>query len=193
MSKKSIATLLLVAGNMGCVNTPTGAETQPTKDSWPKLQQFGEHQYRVYEDGSGTFGKNVKNVLANYWSIRNESDEMTDRQIITVSKSGIMPDNDNLSVGMSLHLDLSINNEERLCVLGHNFPGKTATIRIDSNAPIYTDKKGCVDLTSDLDASLRAAQLVLVRGSEWPKGLSAVGTVDMDGYDEVTDLLRSTR
>jgi len=60
----------------------------------------------------------------------------------------------------------------RSCVIGHDYPGKTAAIRIDKNKPFYTDENGCIEWpsTKRLQSELTAGSILLVQYSNWPSG-----------------------
>lgn len=53
-----------------------------------------------------------------------------------------------------------------VCVLGHDFPGRQAAIRVDTRAPLETDKKGCVG--GAIVGELLTATKVTTRHVAWP-------------------------
>lgn len=63
----------------------------------------------------------------------------------------------------------------RSCVTGHDYPGRTAAIRIDKNKPFYTDTNGCIGrpTTIRLQSELISGSILLVEYNEWPKGFNS--------------------
>lgn len=71
--------------------------------------------------------------------------------------------------GLIQHVDLN-GNIQRSCVLGHDYPGQTAAIRVDNNRSFISDENGCVRGSSarSLQAQLLTGTSVTTRRIEWP-------------------------
>lgn len=56
------------------------------------------------------------------------------------------------------------------CVVGHDFPGRRASIRVDSNPAITTNKNGCISGSAArrLERQLRNGKILITRRIEWP-------------------------
>jgi len=161
----------------------------------PTLHSLGKYKLRLYSDGSGSFGlpKDLE-LFRNLWSVHITKDEMTDKIKITAYRMGrIDIGGRKVSAPLGLYIDLSKSSNEFACVFGHDFPGRTAMIRVGGNAPVKTNKGGCVALSKDLDKQLRSGQMVKVRGREWPNDWDRTFDVNLDGYTVLTDYLRSKR
>lgn len=70
-----------------------------------------------------------------------------------------------------------------VCVYAHDFPGRSAQIRVDKNPAVVTGESGCIS-ASEILAQMKAGNRVRSRAYEWPydvgkdregslKGLSA--------------------
>jgi hypothetical protein len=180
---------------------------------------FGEYIGRIYSDGSGSLAKRFdpevtkscktlsckykrENADANttfedFWNFHIKIDEMTDEQSISVKKYAyyLSEQFGERSVGseMILYLDLTDKDYEFLCVLGHDFPGMTGMIRVDKTPAIETRENGCLQLTKDLDSQLRSGSKITIRGSNFPYKSPITRVIDLGGYSEMSDFLRSRR
>ena len=180
---------------------------------------FGDYVGQIYSDGSGSLGKrfdpevtmscktfnceyNRSNSDANTsfddkWSFHIRNDEMTDEQKITVKKYAWKFTEEfgeiRMTSSISLWLRLTDKNYESLCVLGHDYPGMTAMIRVDKNPPLETKENGCLQLTKDLDGQLRSGSKITIRGSKFPYSGSETKVIDLGGYSEMSDFLRNRR
>ena len=58
------------------------------------------------------------------------------------------------------------------CVNTHDYPGRSAVIRIDKLKPITTNKKGCIGrkTASKLEKQILSGSTMLTRYAEWPYG-----------------------
>jgi hypothetical protein len=56
------------------------------------------------------------------------------------------------------------------CVVGHDFPGRTAAIRVDDNPAIVTNTEGCVSgaTARRLERQLLGGKRLITRRVEWP-------------------------
>ncbi|MEP1895712.1 MAG: hypothetical protein ABJQ98_16530 [Alloalcanivorax venustensis] len=174
---------------------------------------------KIYSDGSGTIGKkfdpkstlscnsfsceykrknaNSETTFDDEWSFQVKNDEMDDEQIITVrryphkisDRFGEME----LKSDIYLWINLSQSTREVFCVAGHDYPGLTAMIRVDSEKAIETNENGCLSLSNSLDDQLRSGSKVFIRGSHWPYKSPETKNISLDGYRVMTDFLRDRR
>ncbi|MCF1436834.1 hypothetical protein GOZ97_22675 [Agrobacterium vitis] len=79
-----------------------------------------------------------------------------------------------------------------VCVQGHDFPGRTALIRIDGNAPIRTGENGCVSAQQVMD-QLKAGTKVSTRKTHWPYDQNRDQEGDLVGLGEAMQLLEYIR
>ena len=180
---------------------------------------FGDYVGRIFSDGSGSLGKRFdpevtiscktfsyeydrKNAdentsFSDTWSFHIRIDEMTDEQIITVTKDVYRISEQfgeiRMDSSISLFINLTDRNYESLCVLGHDYPGMTGMIRVDKNPPLETRESGCLELTKDLDGQLRSGDIITIRGSNFPYRAPETHVIDLGGYSEISDFLRSRR
>jgi hypothetical protein len=169
--------------------------TKTSVGNSPTMHSLGKYQLSLYSDGSGSFGlpKDLE-LLGNHWSFHVKSDEMTDKIKVTAYRMGQFDINGKkFSAPFGLYLDLAKSSNELICVLGHDFPGRTALIRVDKNNAVKTNNKGCVKLSKKLDVKFRSGQIAKVRGREWPDDFDKTFDVNLDGYSVLTDYLRSKR
>ncbi|MEP4525113.1 MAG: hypothetical protein ABJ005_13980, partial [Alloalcanivorax venustensis] len=92
-----------------------------------------------------------------------------------------------------LWINLSQSTREVFCVAGHDYPGLTAMIRVDSEKAIETNENGCLSLSNSLDDQLRSGSKVFIRGSHWPYKSPETKNISLDGYRVMTDFLRDRR
>lgn len=55
-----------------------------------------------------------------------------------------------------------------ICILGHDFPGRSGSIRVDKNKPVTTDEDGCTP-AKNLIGQMVKGQRVITRRHEWPR------------------------
>jgi hypothetical protein len=163
-------------------------------DAPPVEQSLGEYKVNIYSDGSGYFGRpSEMAVVDNHWSFYGR-DEMTDKLQNEAYRMGQFE-----SMGRTftapLGLKVIVNSKaaQKICVVGHDFPGRTAMFRVDSNQAITTNTSGCALLTKQIDRQLRGGKVAKVQGVEWPDGADKIAVVNLDGYAELTDWLRNRR
>ena len=180
---------------------------------------FGDYVGKIYDGGSGSLGKrfdpevtiSCKSFSCEYdrknadentsfsdtWSFHIKTDEMTDEQQITVSKYAWKINEQfgemRMDSNIYLWMILTDKNSEVLCVAGHDYPGMTGMIRVDKNPPLETRENGCLELTKDLDDQLRSGSQITIRGSHFPYRGAETQVVDLGGYSEMSDFLRSRR
>lgn len=184
-----------------------------------QVYDLGKYVARLYSDGSGSIGKRFdasvtkgcksfsceydrkhadKNtILKDTWSFKIKNDEMTDEQKISARRYPYnMSDafgEIKLDSNVYLWINLSNADQEVLCVAGHDYPGKTAMIRVDKNDPIETNKNGCLHLNSSLDDQLRNGYTLVIRGYHWPYDRAETREISLGGYIQMREFLRARR
>ena len=77
----------------------------------------------------------------------------------------------------------------KLCVAYHDFPGRSARIRIDGGSPISLGGNGCTT-SQGLIRRFMTANSVFVEGVSWPYDATITREVDMRGMPEAIDILQ---
>ena len=164
----------------------------------PKVFSLGDYTGRIYSDGSGVIG--TPKAVANHkdtWSFQIKVDEMTDEKIVMASRMQYeyLDEAKRIRKSSNIHLwfFLADPNGEMLCTPGHDFPGRKAMIRIDSLPAQETSEKGCIVLSKELDSQLKSGDEILIRGYHWPSQAPQTVRINLDGYSEVIEFLRSAR
>ncbi len=95
-----------------------------------------------------------------------DKDKMSDK---TTCRMNILPQGSDQKGGLYQTVD---TNGVLLtsCVIGHDFPGKVASIRVDSNPALTTNDKGCIsgEDVRLLERQLLSGKRVITRRVEWP-------------------------
>ncbi len=130
------------------------------------------------------------------WEFSVKVDEMTDSRHVELRRSASRYDERYgeypMTVDISLFIRLSSDEYQMLCVAGHDYPGKSAMIRIDDNPPIENRyQKGCFPLTSDLEEQLRRGNRIMIRGYTWPYSEANTYSVNLSGYIAASTYLRN--
>jgi hypothetical protein len=76
-----------------------------------------------------------------------------------------------------------------MCVYGHDFPGKTAKIRVGKFPPITTNENGCIEISQEVNAKLESENEVVLRGYHWPYEGGEDVTISLSGYKEVISII----
>ena len=161
----------------------------------PKSQIYGNYKINIYPDGFKTFGQiGYDEDKKDIWEITIKSDQMTDRQIMHAYRVALLDiEGQEIPTQFGLFLGLSQDGSSDVCVMGHDFPGTKAIVRVSTNKPVTTDTKGCTELTPDLDSQFKNSSKVLIRGRMWPNGYDTTLEVNIDGYEELMRYLNSQR
>jgi len=151
------------------VATSTAAEdaTLPT-EGWKVVDGFNVVKEPT---GRATVTKS-DDISVGRWQVQCPIDQMTDkRNCAIVGDVG----------GLSLFFGDS-QEPLMMCVFGHNFPGKTALIRLDMAPPITTDKDGCVQDAESIRA-LSTAKVFKTRWSRFPFNASVDTATQLIGLN----------
>ncbi|WP_188825100.1 hypothetical protein [Brucella endophytica] len=163
----------------------SGCQTQP---SWtpPPPRQLAQAPFpsapdgffvTKYPDGSGWVGRSP-DILADHWSIDCAIDQMADKRKCSItSKSG----------GPFIYYGFS-SSPQSVCILGHDFPGRSGQIRIDKGAPITTDTDGCVP-ASRVIGQMKTGTTFLSRWVKWPYDYSRDDSVSLDGLNKAMSVV----
>lgn len=159
--------------------------------------EFGDAVITHYSsDGSGSLQpKDVLKVGDSFeWHYRVSMDRMSDSVKAHILRSGYYQTEKNgrrlsSDLGLFFVMDGSTNSANVLCVMGHNFPGRSAMIRIDQNKSYTTLKNGCLPLSSKLLKELRQGLVVSVRGYKWPHDYTDDADVDLDNFGTIFDFV----
>lgn len=146
------------------------AQGRPVSDGWQPNElvyppEYGEPyragttrqglDYRFFQGGSGSIGVIGADIL-DRWSFDCTRDAMTDKRNCYVT-------NHNAAVFIGYG---SSANPQVVCVLGHDFPGRTAMIRVDARPAHKTNEEGCV--FGDIIAEIANGSVVRTRAVKWP-------------------------
>lgn len=94
------------------------------------------------------------------------TDRVTDR---TTCRMNVLPQGTGIDGGLyqTVNADGSILSA---CIVGHDFPGRTGAIRVDSNPAITTNTEGCISGSAArrLERQLISGSTLVTRRVEWP-------------------------
>lgn len=132
---------------------------------------------KKFPDGSASVSRS-QNVLDKSWSIDCRVDQMNDKRDCSItSKTG----------GPFIYYG-NASNPQSVCILGHDFPGRTGQIRIDKGSPVSTDNEGCVRASSILP-QMRTGKTFLSRWVKWPYDYSRDDSYDLDGLNKAMEVV----
>lgn len=115
------------------------------------------------------------------WTFDCPVDAMTDRRACVV-----------YNLEASIHVSYKRGSTPRtVCVISHDFPGRTAQIRIDANSPVTTNREGCVESPA-LIAQLKSGSKVTTRYYSWPYDYPKDSTGTLAGFDKAIQLASET-
>lgn len=77
------------------------------------------------------------------------------------------------------------------CVGGHDFPGRTARVRVDGNQPLTTSTNGCMGAEKArlLASQLRSGNILIVQPVKWPYDAHQSSTFKLEGGYQLIDEL----
>lgn len=136
--------------------------------------------YTIYPDGSGGV-KAAHHGAAQGWSIDCSKDAMTDRRVCTLTS---------YAARLLVYYGAAVSPQS-VCIIGHDFPGRTGAIRVDARAPVSTDRDGCAP--ANVAAQLATGVSVTTRRVEWPYDYTKDETADISGAEAAMDLVRFIR
>jgi hypothetical protein len=136
----------------------------------------GGREYTVWPDGSGSVGDDAHTS----WHIDCSKDVITDKRDCTI-KPGFKSD-------LNLVVMYRGSAIAGVCIAGHDFPGRTGAIRIDSGVPVVTNANGCVD--GAVAHRLAKGKSAVVRFVKWPSDHNRDVVGSLDGLAEALELVR---
>lgn len=123
----------------------------------------------------------VFNLLEHGWSINCGKDAMNDRRDCSLT-----------SHEARIFISYDFGASPRwVCLLGHDFPGRTGEIRVDKNPSRKTDTDGCVPGT--YIAEMVRATTVTTRLVKWPYDYSNDETGSLQGLSSALGLITFIR
>lgn len=159
-------------------NTYAGMTGAEKLMKWREGVSPGGVKYRYYVDGSGALGSD-ESVDTKNWSIACTKDAINDTRNCHVS---------NYASRIFISLDTS-GKFASVCVMGHDFPGRVANIRVDKNKPFTTSANGCTANKQVFDQLLKGDE-VTTRSYEWPYDSNRDQTQQIRDLPEALDLAR---
>lgn len=137
--------------------------------------------YRIYSDGSGYLSQQegiAEPDMDKRWNVDCKRDSMNDALNCTITN---YPSNIFIIFSGS-------KSPKRVCVLGHDFPGRLAQLRIDSNPAITTSENGCVK-SNAIIKQLLAGNRIRTRGVEWPYDVGKEAEGSLQGLSRAIALV----
>lgn len=164
---KVAATLILAALSAGCVAAPVARSGYTNEDGF---------LVRSFADGSASVDLGP-DVLDFGWSIDCTVDAMSDRRECSIqSETG------------GIFIDFGTSPQPRtICIIGHDFPGRTGMIRVDGNQAVATNGKGCAPASSLL-SQLASGQMVTTRRVEWPYDTARDHSHTLQGFNKALEV-----
>lgn len=108
----------------------------------------------VHPDGSGTIGTRGPDQ----WTLGCETDAITDDRACSLY---------NYNLRLFLFFTAP-GTPPDVCVMGHDFPGRYAFIRVDDRPAVRTDDEGCILASRQLYDALLGGTQIVTRRVEWP-------------------------
>ncbi len=135
-------------------------------------------------DGSNVYlGKEDRQVT---WSVSCKVDAITDQRRCSITHYPFEAGDPYIVYSSAA------DREGGICIVEHDFPGRTAMIRIDTNPAITAGTDGCVTLSS-LAAALRRGGKWTSRRYTWPNDYAVDHVIDLRGISVALDALKQLR
>lgn len=130
----------------------------------------GGYYVSVFHDGSGSVSRSQA-AFEPRWSFDCRVDAMSDKRMCSFHRDlgGLFVSYDGTSA------------PKTICAFSHDFPGRSAMIRVDKLPPIETGPNGCAPADLLL-GQLIAGSNVTVRRYEWPRDWAIDETSTLDGF-----------
>lgn len=136
--------------------------------------------YTIYPDGSGGI-KGPQHGPAEGWSIDCNRDAMNDRRECKLSS---------YKARLLVYYGFAATPQS-VCIIGHDFPGRTGAIRVDSGSPVNTNRDGCAP--ARVATQLGSGSMVTTRRVEWPYDYDKDETASLSGAKAAMDLVTYIR
>lgn len=148
----------------------------------------GETRYRVGETSEGFKYQIFKNgdagltAFGEDWSIHCAPDAMTDEFNCYIK---------NLT-HFTIFIDFqNADTPQLVCVIGHDFPGRNAALRVDSNPALETNSDGCISANSV--PKLTQGSSIRTRFVRWPYDNAVDREGTLSGLEQAFNLVRHLR
>lgn len=158
----------------GIIDEPPTAKRSGT-DRTTGMSYFYDAN-RHAEINSRSTGTGILEPATASWIMGCSVDRMTDQRRCHINPA--------LGGFAVLSIDASSSgNIARICVLGHDFPGEVARIRVDDHQAISTDTSGCArgQQAATLASQMTTGSQVLFDFVEWPYSFRRSKTLKLDG------------
>jgi hypothetical protein len=109
-------------------------------------------------------------------------DRLPDDKISDKRKCNIMPTDADILIDYQ-----ASSVPQQVCILGRDFPWRVGVIRVDKNAPVTTNRDGCVG--GSFAAQLRKGSEVTIRAVKWPYDYNRDKTSSVAGLVDAMDLV----
>ena len=136
--------------------------------------------YKIFPDGSADL-KGPQDGIVGGWSIDCSRDAMTDQRKCKLSS---------YSARIFIYYGPSAV-PQAVCIIGHDFPGRSGAIRIDAAPPIQTNRDGCV--SGQVATALASGSKVTTRRVTFPYDYSADDTAAIAGLKSAMELVTFIR
>jgi hypothetical protein len=133
--------------------------------------------YRIHPEGIGTIAY-PESPLAN-WSVNCGVDKIYGGRECVVTAAYD-------SGGPLIYFGKS-NSAQQVCIIGHDFPGRTGAMRVDGNPPVRTDGEGCV--SGSYVNQLATGTTLVARWVEWPYDVEKDTETSLRGLKEALSLM----
>jgi len=116
------------------------------------------------------------------WSVGCPIDAMTDRKKCTIEGPTHRAARIMVFYGNS-------QAPQSICIIGHDFPGRTGQIRVDSNPAVTTDRDGCV-APSQVFGQLKVGSKFTTRSYKWPNDWPVDESANLAGFGKAVEVMR---
>jgi len=214
----TIAVLIVGCAAMGCTQAtqlgmPSYAQLNPSPpdetveripvaDGWQRNEALVRTTTRYggqIVKREGTSPNGVSYALTSdwrvYYGLKSESDQYSVDQYLWTSSCKTDNIDDKVTCSMQnlkANIYITLNRQGHVawvCLIGHDFPGKTGAIRVDDRRAVATNTDGCVRGRS-LEHQFRSGKQVTTRRVEWPYQQNIDRVETLTGFTEALDLAR---
>lgn len=142
----------------------------------------GGNKYTYFNDGAGHVAPiSPKNVI-DKWNFSCPIDDITDKV-----KCELKSRDANIVIFFNPNL-----TPITICIIGHDFPGRTGAIRVDKNKAIRTNTDGCI-AASRIYKQMLAGKETTVRMVTWPDDYNRDTSNSLSGFPESVQLWKFVR
>ncbi len=153
-------------------------------DPLPKRVERGGVFVQSYAAGADIYSDN--DTTERLWSVGCKIDAMTDERTCSINRHPVEPGDPFITF---------LDGRDRaggVCVQQHNFPGRSAAIRIDGRPAIPAGTAGCVSLAV-IARQLHDGKIWTSRRYTWPNDFPVDHKIDLKGLSVALDILLKLR